>query len=73
MKQFVEFNEKIAKAVVGGYRAIENSVVNAYQTIENSAVKGFGLVVDRCVEMLFAKNGETVEEAKARLSGKVVR
>lgn len=73
MKQFMEVNEKIAEAVVGGYKHIENGVVNAYKTIENGAVKGFGVVVDRCVEVLFAKDGETVEEAKARLSGKVVR
>ena len=33
-------------------------------------VKGFGKVVDKCVEVLFAKEGETVAEAKARLEGK---
>jgi hypothetical protein len=33
-------------------------------------VEGFGKVVDKCVEVMFAKEGETVEEAKARLNGK---
>lgn len=33
-------------------------------------MEGFGKVVDKCVEALFAKDGESVEDAKARLSGK---
>lgn len=73
MKQLVEVNAKIAETVLSGYKKIENGIVNAYKAIENGAVKGFGMVVDRCVEVLFAKDGETVEEAKARLSRKVVR
>jgi hypothetical protein len=59
MSKFVKANEKIAEGVVAGYKKIENGAVN-----------GFGKVVDKCVEVLFAKDGETVEEAKARLSGK---
>lgn len=45
-------------------------MVSGYKKIENGMVSGFGKVVDKCVEVLFAKDGETVEEAKARLSGK---
>ena len=59
MAKFVEANEKIAEKVVEGYKKIETG-----------AVEGFGKVVDKCVEVLFAKEGETVEEAKARLNGK---
>lgn len=70
MSKFVKANEKIAEGVVAGYKKIENGVVSGYQKIENGAVNGFGKVVDKCVEVLFAKDGETVEEAKARLSGK---
>lgn len=61
---------KIENAVVGGYKKIEDGVVNGYKKIEIGAVEGFGKVVDKCVEVLFAKEGETVEDAKARLSGK---
>ena len=70
MSKFVEANEKIADAVVGGYKKIENGVVGGYKKIETGAVEGFGKVVDKCVEKLFAKDGESVEAAKARLSGK---
>lgn len=58
MSKFVEANEKIAEGVVKGYKKIETGVV-----------EGFGKVTDKCVETLFAKEGETVEKAKARLSG----
>ena len=70
MSKFVEANEKIAEGVVKGYKKIEDGVVGGYKKIETSAVEGFGKVVDKCVEVLFAREGESVEDAKARLSGK---
>ena len=69
MSKFVEVNEKIAEGVVKGYKKIEDGVVGGYKKIENGAVEGFGKVVDKCVEKLFAKEGESVEDAKKRLSG----
>ena len=68
MSKFVEANEKIADAVVDGYKKIENGVVSGYKKIEKGAVDGFNKVTDKCVEKLFTKEGETVEEAKKRLS-----
>ena len=62
--------KKIEDAVVGGYRKIEDTVVGSYKKIETGAVEGFGKVVDKCVEKLFARDGESVADAKARLSGK---
>lgn len=59
MSKFVEANEKIAQKVVAGYKKIEDGVV-----------EGFGKVTDKCVEVLFAREGESVEDAKKRLSGK---
>ena len=70
MSKFVEANEKIAKGVVDGYKKIEDGVVTGYKKIEDGVVDGFGKVTDKCVQVLFAKEGETVEDAKARLSGK---
>lgn len=70
MSKFVEANEKIAEGVIKGYQKIEDGVVGGYKKIEESAVNGFGKVVDKCVEVLFAKEGESVEDAKARLTGK---
>ena len=68
MSKLVEANEKIAEAVVAGYKKIEDGVVGGYKKIEQGAVDGFTKVSDKCVEMLFAKEGEAVEEAKERLS-----
>ena len=62
--------EKISEGVIGGYKKIEDGVVGGYRKIETGAVEGFGKVVDKCVDVLFAKEGETVEEAKARLNRK---
>ena len=69
MSKFVEVNEKIAEGVVKGYKKIEDGVVGGYKKIETGVIEGFGKVTDKCVEVLFAKDGESVEDAKKRLSG----
>ena len=60
---------KVGEAVTGGYRKIEEGVVGGYKKIEESVVEGFGKVSDKFVEKLFAREGESVEDAKKRLSG----
>ena len=69
MSKFVKANEKIAEGVVKGYKKIEEGVVEGYKKIETGVGEGFGKVTDKCVEKLFAKEGESVENAKKRLSG----
>lgn len=69
MPKMAETNEKIAEKVVEGYKKIETGVVEGYKKIENGVVEGFNKVSDKCVEVLFAKDGETVEDAKKRLVG----
>ncbi|MGM9606308.1 MAG: hypothetical protein ACI3XJ_02255 [Oscillospiraceae bacterium] len=69
MSKIVEANEKIAQAVVGGYKKIEEGVVGGYKKMEAGVVEGFEKVTDKCVEKLFAKEGESVEDAKKRLRG----
>lgn len=69
MSRFMEVNEKIAKGVTEGYKKIENGVVDGYKKLETGVVEGFNKVSDKFVEKLFAKDGETVEDAKKRLSG----
>lgn len=69
MSKFVEANEKIAEGVVKVYKKIEDGVVGGYKKIETGVVEGFGKVTDKCVEVLFTKEGESVEDAKKRLSG----
>lgn len=70
MAKFADNMEKLADGVVEGYKKIEDGVVGGYKKIENGAVEGFGKVVDKCVEVLFAKEGESVEDAKKRLNHK---
>ena len=69
MSKIVEVNEKIAEAVVGGYKKIEEGVVGGYKKIETGVVDGFEKVTDKCVEKLFAKEGESAKDAKKRLRG----
>lgn len=66
---FAEKNEKIAGTVTDGYKKIESGVVDGYKKMETGAVGTFNKVSDKFVEKLFARDGETVEEAKKRLSG----
>lgn len=68
MKKIADVVEDMGQAVTKGYKAIENGVVSGYKKIENGAVTGFEKVSDRCVDVLFTKEGESVEEAKARLA-----
>ena len=61
--------QKIEDGVVGSYKKIEDGVVGGYKKIEAGVVEGFGKVSDKFVDVLFAKEGESVEDAKKRLSG----
>lgn len=61
--------QKIEDGVVTGYKKIEDSVVSGYKKIEDGVVGGFNKMTDKIVEKVFAKDGESVEEAKARLNG----
>ena len=70
MKKIADIVDEMGQVVTSGYKKIENGVVSGYKKIENGAVTGFEKVTDKCVDVLFAKEGETVEEAKARLSAK---
>lgn len=54
--KLVKANQKIADAVVGGYKKVENTVVKGYTKIE-----------DKFVDQYLTREGETVEEAKERL------
>lgn len=66
--KLVKANEKIAEAVVGGYKKIEEGAVGGYKKIEEGAVKGFGKIVDGFVDQYLTRDGESVEEAKKRLA-----
>ena len=59
MSKIADTNEKIKDGVVDGNKKIEEGVVD-----------GFEKVSDKAVEILFAKEGESVAEAKAGLNRK---
>ena len=65
--QRLKANEKIAEAVTEGYKKIEKSVVDGYKKIEKGVVGGYTKIEDEFVDAYLTKDGETVEEAKARL------
>ncbi len=67
MAKLTDGIEKISEKVTDGYKKIEDGVTGGYKKIENGAVKGFEKVTDKCVEVLFAKEGESVQDAKERL------
>ena len=68
--KIVKANEKIAEAVTGGYKKIEKGVVGGYKKIEHGVVDGYTKIEDKFIETYLTKDGETVEEAKARLKNK---
>lgn len=70
MKKIADTMDAISRTVVGGYGKIQEAVVGGYKKIEHGAVSGFETVTDKCVEVLFARDGETVAQAKRRLSRK---
>ena len=53
--------------VAGGYKKIEKGVVNGYKKIEQGVVGGYTKIEDKFVDTYLTKDGETIEEAKARL------
>ena len=55
---------------VTDYKAIEDGVVGAYKAVEKGAVDAYRKVEDTMVDKLFRREGETVEQAKDRLSKK---
>ena len=68
--KLVAVNAKIAEGVVGGYKKIENGVFGGYKKIENGVVNEFNAISDKFVDHFLTKDGETVEEAKVRLTQK---
>lgn len=65
--KLVKANEKIADAVVGGYKKIEQGVVGGYKKIENGVTGAYKKVEDGFVDKFLTHEGESVEDAKKRL------
>ena len=65
--KFVKANEEIAKKVAGTFEKIEKAVVGGYTKVEDAVVGGYTKVEDAFVDRYLTRDGETVEDAKARL------
>ena len=60
--------QKIEDGVVTGYKAVESGVVNGYTAIQDGVVEGFTRISDAFVKKFLMREGETLEEAKARIA-----
>ncbi len=65
--KLAEANRKIEEAVTSGFGKIEDAVTDGYKKIEDSVVSGYTKIEDAFAERYLIKDGETLEEAKARL------
>jgi hypothetical protein len=70
MAKIADHAEKMAQGVTEGYKKIENGVVTGYKKIEDGVVNGYQKIENAFVNTFIAKEGETTEEAKARITGK---
>ena len=68
MADFKAVNEKIIDGITEGYEKIEEGVVTGYKKVEDTVVGGFNRMTDQFVGKFLTKDGETVEEAKARIA-----
>lgn len=57
----------IEDGTVKGYKAIETGVVKGYKAVEDTVVGAYTKIEDAFVGKFLTREGETVEEAKARL------
>ncbi len=65
-----KINEKAAEIVVGTYQKVEDAVVGSYKKVEDTVVGSYTKIEDKFVGQFLVRDGETVEEAKARLKMK---
>ncbi|MBQ8966660.1 hypothetical protein [Ruminococcus sp.] len=71
MSKIADVNAKIAEGAVKVYRKIENGVVSGYKKVEDTVVGGYKKVEDSFVDKFIAGEGESAEEAKARIAPKL--
>ena len=62
-----KFNET-TKKIVEGYEKIEDGVVTGYKKVEDTVVGNFNKMTNKFVGKFLTKDGETVEDAKARIA-----
>ena len=68
--KLIDANKKIEKKVTNAYKSIEHGVVDTYKKIEDSVVGTYQKIEDKFVDNFLTNDGETIEDAKKRLSNK---
>ena len=68
MDGITEGYEKIEEGVVTGYQKIESGVVEGYKKVEDTVVGSFNKMTDKFVGKFLTREGETLEDAKARIA-----
>ena len=63
-----EKGERLISGITGGYEMVEEGVVTGYKQIEAGVVSGFNCLTDKFVGKFLTREGESVEEARARLT-----
>lgn len=70
MSKFTETNQKIEDTVVSGYQKVESTVVGGYKKVEDTVVSGYRKVEKKFIGTFLTKEGETLEEARKRVTGR---
>lgn len=65
--KLVQANQKIADGVTSGFKKIEDGVTGGFQKISDGVVGGYTKIEDKFVDAFLTKDGESIEDAKARL------
>lgn len=65
--KLVQANEKIAKGVTEGFNKMSTGVTEGFQEMRDGVVGGYTKIEDSFVGKYLTHDGETVEDAKARL------
>ena len=65
--EFVKANRKIAQQAVKTYEKIEEAVTGGYKKVEDTVVGGYTKIENAFVDRYLTHDGETAEDAKARL------
>ena len=67
MNKLMNAEKAMEKAVTNAYVAVETAVVAGYKAVESATVAGYRKIEDGFVEKFLTRDGESLEEAKARL------
>ena len=68
-EKFVDTNKQLGEDLADGFNRMSEGVVKGYKAIETGVVGGYTAIEDGFVNAFLKKDGESVEEAKARMRG----